>query len=192
MKVQYHPHIDTMHEDPANYAITAGLVNNHDAWVRTRIGVWRWRGLMNHKDLILDLIRDKYVLDLGGQAAPLGYGSIIVDYNSRIDAPRSLFDVPDQADVVFASHLLEHIVDVEGMVAAIYRKLKPGGVLIAQVPSYHFENLRAENDERHEHTFCLSSDGVEFEAFDGLLADFEMVVCEYLVDKCIFVVARKA
>ncbi len=38
-------------------------------------------------------------------------------------------------DVVWASHVIEHLPDPEGFFASVRRVLKPGGVLVALVPS---------------------------------------------------------
>jgi 2-polyprenyl-3-methyl-5-hydroxy-6-metoxy-1,4-benzoquinol methylase len=48
---------------------------------------------------------------------------------------------PGSADVIWASHVIEHMPDVEGFLAKARRLLKPDGVLIILIPSS--ESLRA-------------------------------------------------
>jgi len=192
MKVKYYEEIkpEDMAEDPAHYAERNGLINEHnDPLVRRKIGVWRWVQFQRHRARILELVVDKYVIDLGGAAGPLGYGSVVVDYWSE---HRGLWDVPPNADVVFASHVLEHFVDVDSAVAGIFHKLKPGGHLIAMVPTWHKENLQAQNWPWHEQTFKHSTEVGEWTAFDKLLGGhgFELELLE-IVEQCFVCIARK-
>lgn len=47
----------------------------------------------------------------------------------------------DSFHIVHMSHVLEHLTDPIGSLKAVYRKLKPGGALIIEVPN-EFENLQ--------------------------------------------------
>lgn len=180
---------DDIQPDPAQYAIDNGLIGNHDDWVRGVVGVWRWEELQPYRERILELIRGSYTIDLGGSAGPLGYGAKVVDYWAE---HRGLWDLPPNADVVFASHVLEHFVDIENALATIHDKLRPGGHLIVQVPSYRNEMLRDDFWEWHEQTFCLESDGESFTALDTLLRKwFEIEVCEHGDGKLIIAIARR-
>ena len=190
MKVrQYEPLTsDDLVGDPAIYADDNGLVDNHEAWVRGVVGVWRWIGLQPFRERITDLIQGKYAIDLGGSAGPVGYGAHVVDYWAE---HRNLWDLPPNADVIFASHVLEHFVDIDNALVAIADKLKTGGHLIVQVPSYKHKSLRASNWKYHEQTFCLEKDGVEFTALDTLLSRwFDMEECLH-IGRCIFLIACK-
>ncbi len=179
---------DDLVDDPAQHADDEGLVDNHENWTRGVIGAWRWVALHIFRERIVELIRGNYAIDLGGAAGPVGYGAHVVDYWSKY---RGLWDLPPNADVVFASHVLEHFVDIDNALASIAQKLRPGGHLIVQVPSYKNEMLRADNWEVHEQTFCLEADGVEFTALDTLLSEwFDMEECLH-IGRCIFIIARK-
>lgn len=145
-----------------------------------RVGAWRWGIVHRNADKILQLIVGRYCIDFGGAAGPIGYGAKIVD---RLADDRSLFDLPGQCDTVFTSHTLEHIVDVELAIGMIQMKLKPGGYLVAVVPSYNVEHLRAERWARHAQTFRLSTsqqNGDGWLSLDSLVVDggFDVVCSE--------------
>ena len=157
MKVDTHePHTTLSQDDPAEFAQRSGLVNNHDQWVFGVIGAWRWASISKHRARIKELLTKGYAIDLGGAAAPVGYGAVVVDYQAPHGEPRSLADVPPWADCIFCSHTLEHFTDLENVMAAITHTLKPDGSLILLVPSWQKENLRADQWEFHEQTFCLA------------------------------------
>src|SRR3954451_14862251 len=95
--------------------------------VPERLRAYRWRGVQENLDLILDLIDDdsKYVVDLGGAASPFGLGSVIVDqlpldcYGNPIQYS-SLEQLPEKADVVITSHTLEHIPPLEDVLQQVH------------------------------------------------------------------------
>jgi hypothetical protein len=95
-------------------------------------------------------------IDFGGSAGPLGYGSVIVDPESS-ETP-TLYDVPGLAGLIFTSHTLEHLKDVGLAVSSLVAKLHVGGYIIAHVPSWKREHLRAENWPHHHQTFRLAAD----------------------------------
>ena len=179
---------DDLVDDPAQYAQENGLVDNHDNWVRGVIGAWRWVALEIFRERILELVKDKYVIDLGGSAAPLGYGALVVDYWAQ---HRSLWDLPPHADVVFASHVLEHFVDIDNALVAIADKIRTGGHIIVHVPSYMNEMLRSDNWEVHEQTFCLAGESTEFTPIDTLLERWFDIEEATDVGRNIFIIGRK-
>lgn len=156
MKVKNHTYLSGLtQDDPAEYAIGAGLVGVHQEWVFSVIGAWRWNVIAKNRHRIKELVTAGYTIDFGGAAAPIGYGAKVVDYQAPMPGgARSLLDVPGQADCIFTSHTLEHMVDVVAALALIWFKLKQGGHAVIQVPSWNKENLRAASWDYHEVDFC--------------------------------------
>jgi len=134
----------------------------HSLAARATLGVWRWKGMQRYMDTILGLCIGKRVIDFGGFDGPLGLGSIIVDPKAEC---KTLDDVPDLVDVIFSSHTLEHVNDLEGTLRAFYNKLVPGGHVIIHVPAWTCKRWRAggydnpAQEEAHKWTFCLHNDG---------------------------------
>lgn len=111
---------------------------------------YRWRGVQEHLDLILDRFAGSPgpVIDLGGAASPFGLGSIVVDrLSSDIDGVavpyRSLSELPERAGVIVSSHTLEHVPDLEPELERVARTLVPGGSLIALLPAFSCVRWRA-------------------------------------------------
>ena len=172
--------------------------------------VFRWRGVQEHLDLILQEITDpaRLVVDLGGAASPFGLGSVVVDQlpvdcDGKPVPYRSLDDLPGPADVILSSHTLEHIPELDQELARIRDALKPGGKLIALLPAFSCERWRAGNHSHasfgdHVWTFGLSDtpnlpDGlVNYVEVDELVARFLTVEsASYCGDDSIFLVAGK-
>lgn len=188
--------IDDMPDDPAQVAGEVGLVGVHAPAVARKVGVWRWHGIYEHRDRILDIVRQAdSVVDLGGASGPLGYGATIVDPESDLT---SLYDIEGQVDVVFTSHTLEHLRDVELALSDIAAKVVPGGYLIAHVPSCRRVELRAENWPHHYQTFFLHGEDepqAGWVALDTLIEahGFEVEFAEYVVPNTdnIIIIARR-
>ena len=141
-----------MLDDPANQVEPRGLMNEHSPEAIAQVGVWRWPAVFKWRELILRMIQNASVIDFGGAAAPLGYDSLIVDYWSEA---KTLYDVPGMADVIFTSHTLEHINDVELCLRMIAHKLHIGGFAIVHVPSFTGVQFRPENNPNHLHSFAV-------------------------------------
>ncbi len=202
MRVKHHEPLSGLAQpDPAQYAHDAALVGVHDEWVRGVVGAWRWPLLHKHRARVKELVTAGYAIDLGGAAAPVGYGAVVVDYHAHaMDgadyvAPRSLFDVPPDPVCVFASHTLEHFVDVEHAVRAIFDKLASGGHFVCLVPSWRKTNLQASVWPYHETTFCLeweTNAPVGFVRLDMLCAEVGFAIDLADADyNNIIVIARK-
>ena len=179
--------VSEMLPDPAN----AELAGVHTPESIARVGAWRWGIVAKHRDTILPLIQGKRTIDFGGLAGPVGYGSIVVDHGS--DEYRALYDVPGQVDTIFTAHTLEHVRDLDGVFACIREKLVRGGWLVAVVPSWRFEFLRAEHYPHHFYTFCLAKDFAEipgnYVALD-IMAGMDVIVRDD-DGESILVIARK-
>ena len=101
----------------------------------------------------------------------------------------------EAVDVVFTSHTLEHIPELEKTISDIHDTLKVGGYAIIHIPSYQckrwhkgFKNARG----KHEWTFCLSKDNVEYTEIDTLIDDyFDTEIAEHCGDDSILIVGRK-
>ena len=121
---------------------TRSYVNRHNKYL-TKLGVFRWRPMQKHLDEILPLVTDpnKFVVDFGGAGCPLGFHSVVVDF-LKTDAAgrpvkyRTLSELPRQADVVFAAHVLEHVPNLDEVLAEMKAKTVPNGPVIITVPSY--------------------------------------------------------
>jgi SAM-dependent methyltransferase len=178
--------------------------------VPERLGAYRWRGVQENLDLILDLLTDdsKVVVDFGGAGSTFGLGSIIVD-QLEYDASgkrvpyHSLDELPDKVDAVLSSHTLEHVPDLEGELQRIHDVLKPGGTFIAHLPSFSCVRWRVGVHSHpsfgdHVWTFGLSGTPgvppglVNYLEVDQVLARwFEVESAEYCGDDSIFAVCRR-
>lgn len=173
---------------------------------------FRWRGIQEHLDLILDRFASSPgpVVDLGGAASPFGLGSVIVDrlprdVDGRAVPYTSLDELPEQPGLVISSHTLEHVPQLETELERIVATLLPGGTLIAHVPSFSCERWRAGIHSHasfgdHVWTFGLRDTpdlppGLQrYVEIDALLADrFEEVeLARYCGDDSILAVCRTA
>jgi methyltransferase family protein len=174
-----------------------------------RLRPFRWRGVQENLDLILDLIAgpSRLVADLGGAASPFGLGSVVVD-QLPYDADgnevrhRTLSDLPRPADVIFSSHTLEHIPDLEGELERIAASLVRGGTFLAHVPAFSCVRWRVGTHSHavfgdHVWTLGLSDtpnvpEGLlEYVEIDRVLARyFDVESAVYCGDDSIFAVCR--
>lgn len=178
--------------------------------VDRRLRAWRWRFAQEKRDLLLDVFPNgdsKLVLDLGGAASPWGLGSVVVD-TMKIDGDgnqvryRSLSEVGRKADAVVTSHTLEHIPNLEEVLGEIRESLRPGGLLVAAVPSYTCERWRANVHGNavygdHVWTFGLSEtknvppELANYANIDEMIGRFLTVVeAEYVGDDTVLVVGE--
>lgn len=168
---------------------TESWQRRHSPEAIAQLGVWRWKGIQKHAARILDAICGKRVIDFGGADGPLGFGSIVVDSKSEA---KTLDDIAGQVDVIFTSHTLEHVEDVEGFLTESFHKLLNGGVLIAHVPAWTCERWRADRYNNsaqpngHKHTFDIPGLAERFS-----LSGFDMELAEYCGDDSIIIFARK-
>lgn len=179
---------------------------------RTRfgdLGVWRWRGLYERKQVVLALLEQCHgtIVDLGGAGCPLGFGAAVVDALRRDRcghkvAFHSLEEVPGPIDLIFACHVLEHVADVRGLLAVARDKLVPGGHLVVLVPSFSNEGWRAGQHSnprfgRHLWTFGLSTQAKPAALLGAV--DLDLLVGEQLTvlearpvgDDSLFLLGRK-
>jgi len=71
---------------------------------------------------------------------------VVHDLNKKLPFKDNTFEV------VYSSHVLEHVDDVLNLLEEIYRILKPGGVLKSNVPYY--SSAGAFQDPTHKHFFA--------------------------------------
>ena len=182
---------------------------NHRHRVANRtLGVWRWRGMQEHRDLLLELFEgDKLVVDLGGAACPLGLGATVVDMlrmdnsGERVNFSR-MSELPGPADVVFTSHCLEHIENLDEVLEEIRDGMSEGGHFVSFVPAWTCVRWRSgvhENSIFNDHawTFALSGDELpdldRVKRIDDEVSKFfEVSAAEYCGDNSIFIHATKA
>lgn len=150
-------------------ATEAGNYNYRHRVVNRKLGIWRWRGMQEYRDEILEILEGgQNVVDFGGAACPLGLGATVVDLLPRDGAGwpvryRSIGSLPTKADVVFTSHCLEHIEPLDDVLSEIKEGMTSGGCLLVFVPAWTCERWRAgvhENKLYNDHawTFALSGD----------------------------------
>lgn len=128
----------------AEYAKLADLPfeKRHSEQNCKKWGAWRWLGIMDNKDAILRIILRpaRRILDIGGAEGPFGFGSEIVDtaktdiWGRPVPYER-IEDVPHMVDVIFSSHMLEHVGNPWARTDIWRDKLICGGYLILHVPS---------------------------------------------------------
>ena len=171
---------------------------------------YRWRGIQEHLDEVLDLIVESpgLVADLGGAGSPFGLGSVVVDQlptdaEGRDVAYRSLDELPEPCHVILSSHTLEHIPELETELARIRDTLVDGGTFVALLPAFSCERWRAGVHSHasygdHVWTFGLSGtpnvpEGlVNYVEADALFARFFTVqTATYCGDDSIFAVCTK-
>jgi hypothetical protein len=175
-----------------------------------RLGVFRWRGLQENLDQLLDEVTrpGRFVVDFGGAASPLGLGSHVADrvetdvYGDRVSY-RSLDELPGQVDVVFSSHALEHVPDLDSTLRVIADVLRPGGTAILHLPAVGCERWRAGNHRSRayrDHVWTFGLRGTElpqqppnYVEIDAAVARFlRIAVAEYCGDDSIIIFASKA
>ncbi len=130
------------------------------------------------------------VLELGVGKKRFFPGSVTVDIcaESKPDVLHDLDTYPypfedSSFDLVACMHVLEHLADVVRVVEEIHRVLRPGGILLVEVP--HFSSVFAYSDPTHKHFFgCRSFDyfieGTEVSRFDYSGARFRLVRREFV------------
>ena len=162
-----------MDDDPGNWVAENKVKNAHSPAMRRKIGAWRWpliREPVVREQLIDWVTEADRIIDFGGAAGPLGYGSIVVD---RIGTHRGLEDIDGKVDLIFTAHTLEHVIDLGLVLCAFHWKLTDNGRLFILVPSHRAKGLRAEVWPHHAQTFCLSTNGKlspDYVQLDQLLA----------------------
>jgi SAM-dependent methyltransferase len=137
------------------------------------LGAWRWLGVYENSEFLIPLVfGDGAGLDFGGARGPIGLDVPVCD---RLETDvfgcpveyRDLKAVKNRSlDYVFSSHALEHIPALDGTLQLLSRKLKPGGVLVLNLPAYTCMRWRAgthayadeQGDSPHVHTFYLALD----------------------------------
>jgi predicted SAM-dependent methyltransferase len=99
--------------------------------------------------------KDPKIIELGPGIAkkyPNSIGLDIVDKESvdfQCDLSKGLGFIPSNSlDLVYSSHLLEHIEDLEFLMKEVERVLKPGGRMVSIVP--HFSNPYFYSDYTHK------------------------------------------
>jgi len=173
------------------------------------LGIFRWRGIYENLDFVLEQVANpaKRVIDFGGAACPLGFGSDVLDTFEQDASGRTVpyhlcEEIGHQVDTVFSSHTLEHIPNLTGVLQQIADILVPGGVAIFHVPAYTCARWNVGNHKNnvyndHAWTFGLegtaSPEGIEnYIRIDTAVSKFLSIEkADYCGDNSIFLVARK-
>lgn len=176
----------------------------HSPEAIAQLGAWRWKGIQDNSAMIFNLIVGKRVIDFGGFDGPLGFGSIVVDEKAEL---KTLDDVDGQVDVIFTSHTLEHIDNVEGWLQQAVGILRRNGYMIVHVPAWTCERWRPKKYSNprqpngHKWMFGLSGDYADdyppqkAAIIDSIMACGKVGLwieyAEYVGDNSILVIARK-
>jgi len=167
--------------------------------------------MQEYLDKILDLVSasNKVVIDYGGGGCPLGFDSIIVDKLNKDITGRhiryhNLTDIDQKVDVVFASHVFEHIKNLDQVLAQISLMLAPGGYLISMVPSFSNPYWNAGNHNHEifgQHVWTMGLSETEkhitskipfYVEIDSKISEYLKVeIAEYCGDDSIFILASK-
>ena len=161
----------------------------HREQART-LGAFRCRGIHENLAEILRLVGDAQgpVVDFGGAGCPLGLGSVVVDLleTDALGRPIQHHDLADfagQASVLFTSHTLEHIADLDAAVESIARALAPGGTAIIHLPAFTCERWRAgdhHNRQFHDHVWTFGLSGSAVPAKLGHYCEIDTVLARHL------------
>ena len=82
--------------------------------------------------------------------------NVTADIHHDLDDPDLLLPFPNQEfDLIYASHILEHITYIKSLKKELMRILKPGGTLIVIVPYYLSPD--AWGDDTHVRAFSIHS-----------------------------------
>ncbi|MCC5815701.1 MAG: hypothetical protein JJT78_13180 [Leptospira sp.] len=164
--------------------------------VNKELGVWRWRGLYQNRDLLLSLLKEGgEIVDIGGGAMSLGFGAKVVDKDSEWPSANSI-------NGIFTSHTLEHLLDAETIWERLDEILIPGGWFIIHVPAYTAPHWHAgtvrKNDAIHgPHYFNFSlKEDIEKSPPPTIglpvgMVNWETSYCDYVGDNSILWVGRK-
>lgn len=173
---------------------------------RGLLGAWRWLGLLENRDMLIDTFFNHKVLDFGGARGPISPNADICDIRKNDCTGRdvkyqALDGVPNESyEYVWSSHTLEHIEDIVSTLLGLRDKLEPGGKLILHLPAYTCERWRADSFPTigHRHTFCLSADrddawGCKYLVAIDILASqyFTVERAEMCGDNSIFMVLKR-
>jgi len=173
---------------------------------KKKLQIWRWRGMYQYKDYILNIIQNKdIIVDFGGAACPLGLNSVVVDflkedlYGNKVKY-NNLNDIKSQIDVIFSSHCLEHIEDIPQILKTFQSKMKENGNLLIFVPAWTCKRWRYGTHKHsryndHKWTIALSNDNSselknikKLLYIDTLISNFfNIKICEYCGDNSIFI-----
>lgn len=177
---------------------TESYQRRHTPEMRKLLGVFRWRGLHDHFDLIAPMLRKaQTIIDLGGADCPVVPWAEVSDKQQNDCFGRRTIGLHAFGfDLFFSSHCMEHL------------DRDPGGIfswfyadhIIAHVPSWTCKRWRAENYDNanqpngHKRNFSLSGEdtlGIETVRIDEFLSQwFDITFAENVGDNSILVIGK--
>ncbi len=174
------------------------------------LGCWRWYGLYENKQQILDIVNNGTGIDFGGAAGPVRKETTIVDFSEKDIFERKvkyndLSEVDFKVDYIFSSHTLEHIPDLKSIFTNMNLKLSEDGDVIFHLPAYtcvRWRNGVHKNKKFNDHhwTFFLKADETKVNALNlsnTLAIDeyvsqfFDIKKVSYCGDNSIMIFAKK-
>ena len=182
-------------------------------------GVWRWRGIRQHKHQLKGIMQNGVGVDFGGAACPLEapdtalYGVLkttVVDIHSETITGEAIdhrdLSTIDKADWIFASHSLEHLNDAQWGDFWLNAKrllMASGGWIIAYGPAVaSARRWHPKVHPQHHRLFTLADPLEPYKSNYGPagevvplnqhIADmgFAVEIAEEDDDECVLVVAR--
>jgi hypothetical protein len=169
-----------------------------------KYGAFRWKGVFQNKDYLVEKIKQKNVVDLGGSAGPINNNVCIVDINEPINHKGKYFsdlnDIDFKIDFLFSSHCLEHIPDLEREIIKIKNKMKKGAEAFFNLPAYTCtrwlpKNHRNRKYNDHKWSFCiydkeLNEDKSHINIRKLIEKYFKIIKCEYCGDDSIIIICK--
>lgn len=188
---------------------TRDYLYRHSEDMLKKLGCWRWKGMFLNRRYLVPILLDthKKGVDIGGAYGPVSKNVTIVDFNTKdvFGRPvkyRMLDDLDFKPDFIFASHVFEHIQELEAVVKQCAEVLADGGQLIIMVPAYTCKAWWADTHKNRAHghhiwTFALSGTPITEEVphlkyLDEVIAEYLTVDRkQYTGDNSIFITASK-
>lgn len=174
------------------------------------LGGWRWKGVFTYRETFVDLIFNENLkgIDFGGSQRPISFDIDVVDiekedFYGREVKYHSIDEVDFDLDYIFSSHTFEHIPELDKILAKLYDKLQPDGILALNLPSYTCKRWWADTGNwmggtPHVHTFKLSKSSTtdnipNLVDIDTKLEEvgFNIALAEYAGDNNIIIFAEK-
>jgi len=187
---------------------TENFLYRHNNFLKI-LGCWRWMGLYENKQEIMEVIYNGEGIDFGGAAGPVVKEATVVDFSTedifkRPVKYRSLADITKKVDFIFTSHTLEHIKDLDAIFKQMTTLIKDNGKIIIHLPAYtctRWRNGVHTNKKFNDHywTFYLNKEDDKVSkmnlshplAIDKKVSDyFKVEKAEYCGDNSIIIFAK--
>ena len=165
---EYFEKLNDAEELTDDYKYRHGLYQYRKGYAKKILGAFRWKGIYQNKELLRNFIDNKKCIDFGGAGCPLSDEVPVVDilkkkYNGSIVEFSSLNQIKYKVDLIFSSHCLEHIEDIESILVDFSKVLSEDGIVFLHLPAYSCKRWRPSSHKNkkfgnHLWSFTLSED----------------------------------